>query len=168
MAKRTTFKRVLLLFSEENLENADKLRTVIESESNGDADIVDLVDIQTRRLNLENELESCDCIILISSPRTTELIDNEQSLIFKAEGGTEVNFDGKTINQYFQHCREKAIRSKVIPVSFIDLPRVLQSPCGRKLYRGHICFGIEKGKVTERMLEGDMLQSLIALIRGKR
>ena len=167
MAKRTTFKRVLILFSEENAVNADKLRTVLESESDGDADIVDLVDIETRQYTLEKELKNCDCIILICSPRTTELIDNEQSLIFKTEGGIEVNFDGKTINQYLKACGREAVRSKVIPVSFIDLPRVLHSPA-RKLYRGHICFGVQKDKVTERMLEGDMLQSLIALIRGKK
>lgn len=168
MAKRTTFKRVLLLFSEENANNADKLRTVLESEANGDVEVVDLVDIETRHeLHLEKELKNSDCIVLICSPRTTELIDNEQSLIFKVDGGIEVNFDGKVVNKYLKDCGKDAIRSKVIPVSFIDLPRVLHSP-GRKVYRGHICFGVQKDKVTEpRMLEGDMLHSLIALIRGK-
>lgn len=165
MAGRTTFKKVLLLFSEENTSNADKLRTVLESESNGDVEIVDLVDIETRNLRFEQELKNCDCIVLICSPRTTELIDNEQSLIFKVNG-TEVSFDGGAINQYLKDCGKDAVRSKVIPVSFIDLPRVLHSP-GRRLYKGHICFGIQKDQVTERMLEGDMLQSLIALIRGK-
>lgn len=163
MAKRTTFKRVLLLFTEENVNNADKLRTVLESESNGDVEVVDLVDIETQNLQLEQELKNCDCIVLICSKRTTELIDNEQSLSFKVDGKIEVNFDGRAIHQYLKD----AARSKVIPVSFIDLPRVLHSP-GRRLYRGHICFGIQKDKVTERMLEGDMLQSLIALIRGKK
>jgi len=165
MAGRTTFKKVLLLFSEENTSNADKLRTVLESESNGDVEIVDLVDIETLNLRFEQELKNCDCIVLICSPRTTELIDNEQSLIFKVNG-TEVSFDGGAINQYLKDCGKDAVRSKVIPVSFIDLPRVLHSP-GRRLYKGHICFGIQKDQVTERMLEGDMLQSLIALIRGK-
>lgn len=166
MAKRTSFKRVLLLYSEENIDNAEKLRTVLESESSGDVEVVDLVDIETtRNLSLEKELKNCDCIILICSSRTNELIDNEESVVFKAEGGIEVNFDGKIISQILKENRDN-VRSKIIPVSFVDLPKLLTTS-GKKSHKGHICFAVPQGKVTERMLEGVMLESLIAIIRGK-
>lgn len=167
MAKRSTFKRTLLLFSEENVENAEKLRTVLESESNGDVEVVDLVDIETtRNLTLEKELASCDCIVLVCSSKTNGLIDNEESSVFKAEGGIEVTFDGKIISNFLKENKDN-IRSKIVPVSFVDLPKVLTTP-GKRGHKGHICFSVPQGKVTERMLEGVMLETLIAMIRGKK
>lgn len=169
MATKTSssVKRVLLLFTEERAKTSEKLRTVLESESAGDVEIVDLVDIAVGkpRRTLEDELERCDCVVLLCSSRATELIDNEKSETFKAPTGHQVNFDGKLISEKLKDSNGN-VRNKLVPVSFVELPAVLHASARRCATKGAICFGVKKGKVTEKMLEGDVLQSLIAVILG--
>ncbi|EDO32772.1 predicted protein [Nematostella vectensis] len=166
MAKRTTLKRVVLLYTEDQADRAEKLRTVLESESDGDIEIRDLMDVEIGKLSLEDELRGCDSIVLICSPLATELIDNENSSVFIAVNGRKVTFDGRVINKVFRDGNGN-MRERLIPVSFVDLPKVWHAS-GRKGRKGPICFGAELGKLTERMLEGDVLQSLMAVIRGKK
>ena len=161
-------KRVLLLFTAERVKTSEKLRRVLESNSNGEMEIVDLVDIavgQPKR-TLADELERCDRVLLLCSARSTELIDNENSETFEIPLGDRVvtvSFDGKLISDKLKD-NNGNIRHKLVPVSFVELPEVLRSSTKRCATKGAICFGVKKGKVTEKMLEGDVMQSLIAVI----
>lgn len=163
-----SIKRVLLLFTKEQAKNSEKLRTVLESESAGDVEVVDLVDIAVGkpRRTLEDELERCDCVVLLCSPRATELIDNEKSETFKVSSGHQVTFDGKRISEKLKD-NNGNFRQRLVPVSFVELPAVLHT-AARGCRKGAICFGVKQGKVTEKMLEGDVLQSLIAVIMGSK
>ena len=165
-ARKSTVKTTLLLFTKDQEENCEKLRTVLESESEGDICVMDLVDIGLRDLSLEEELRSrCDCILLICSPRATQLINDEESSIFVSKGGQEVNFDGKIISMVLQENNGK-LRRKLIPVSFVELPSILHRAETRRLGRpSAISFEIKQGEVTERILEGSVLQSLIDAIK---
>lgn len=168
MASRaSTVKTALLLFTKDQEENCEKLRTVLESESNGDICIVDLVDISTRSLSLEEELQNgCDCIVLICSPQATELINNEESAVFRTKGGQKVKFDRKIISKVLKGSEGRLRWRKVIPVSFVELPSVLHGPGARRNDRCNaISFEIKQGEVTELMLEGDVLESLIDVIK---
>ena len=165
-ARKSTVKTTLLLFTKDQEENCEKLRTVLESESEGDICVMDLMDIGLRGLSLEEELRSrCDCILLICSPRATQLINDEESSIFVSKGGQEVNFDGKIISMVLQENNGK-LRHKLIPVSFVELPSILHGAETRRLGRpSAISFEIKQGEVTERILEGSVLQSLIDAIK---
>lgn len=162
-ARKSTVKTTLVLFTKDQEENCEKLRTVLESESEGDICVMDLVDIGLRGLSLEEELRSrCDCILLICSPRATQLINDEESTIFVTKGGQEVNFEGKIISKVLQENNGK-LRRKLIPVSFVELPSILHGAETRRPRA--ISFEIKQGEVTERMLEGSVLQSLIDAIK---
>ena len=162
-----TVKTTLLLFTKDQEENCEKLRTVLESESEGDICVMDLVDIGQRGLSLEEELRSyCDCILLICSPRATQLINDEESSIFVTKSGQKVNFDGKMISKALQENNGK-LRRKLIPVSFVELPSILHGAEKRREGRpSTISFEIKQGKVTELMLEGGVLESLIDAIKN--
>lgn len=166
-ARKSTVKTTLLLFTKDQEENCEKLRKVLESESEGDICVMDLVDIGLRGLSLEEELRSrCDCILLICSPRATQLINEEESSIFVTKGGQEVNFDGKIISKVLQENNGK-LRRKLIPVSFVELPSILhEAETGRLGRPSAISFEIKQEEVTELMLEGSVLQSLIDVIKN--
>lgn len=167
MAARTSsVKTTLLLFSKDQEENGEKLRTVLESESAGDICVVDLVDISLCGLSLEEELRKrCDCIVLICSPTATQLINDEKSSVFVTKSGQEVNFDGKIISKVLKE-HDGKLRRKIIPVSFVELPSVLHGAVARRKGRhSAISFEIKQGEVTEVMLEGDVLESLIDAIK---
>lgn len=167
MAARASFvKTTLILFTEDQEENAEKLRTVLESECNGDVFVVDLVDISLCGLSLEEEMRNgCDCVILICSPRSTQLINEEKSSVFVTRGGQEVKFDGKIISKVLKD-NDGKLRRKIIPVSFVELPSVLHGAGTRREGRHSvISFEIKHGEVTELMLEGDVLESLIDVIK---
>ncbi|KAJ7321451.1 hypothetical protein OS493_035025 [Desmophyllum pertusum] len=160
-------KTIILLFTKDQEENCEKLRTVLESESNGDICVVDLVDISRCGLSLEEELRRrCDCIVLICSPRATQLINDEKSCVFVTKTGQEVNFDGKIISKVLKD-NDGRLRRKLIPVSFVELPSVLHGAgvTRRKARHSAISFEIKQGEVTELMLEGDVLESLIDVIK---
>lgn len=166
-ARKSTVKTTLLLFTKDQEENCEKLRKVLESESEGDICVMDLVDIGLRSLSLEEELRSrCDCILLICSPTATQLINEEESSIFVTKGGQEVNFDGKIISKVLQENNGK-LRRKLIPVSFVELPSILhEAETGRLGRPSAISFEIKQEEVTELMLEGSVLQSLIDVIKN--
>jgi len=110
-ARASTVKTTLLLFTKDQEENCEKLRTVLESESEGDISVVDLVDIGLGGLSLEEQLRShCDCIVLICSPKATQLISDEESSIFVTKSGQEVNFDGKSSAR----CSRKTMESYAV------------------------------------------------------
>lgn len=167
MAARTsTVKTTLLLYTKDQEENCEKLRTVLESESEGDICVVDLVDIALRGLSLEEELRTrCDCIVLICSPTATQLINDEESSIYVTKSGQEVNFDGKIISKILKE-NDGKVRRKVIPVSFVELPSILHGADTRRKGRhSAVSFEIKQGEVTESMLEGGVLESLIDVIK---
>lgn len=167
MAARTSsVKTNLLLFTKDQEENCEKLRTVLESESDGDICVVDLVDIALCGLSLEEELRRrCDCIVLICSPTATQLINDEKSSVFVTKSGQEVNFDGRIISKVLKE-NDGKLRRKLIPVSFVELPSVLHGGGTRRKGRhSAISFEIKQGEVTELMLEGDVLESLIDVIK---
>ena len=168
MAARTsTVKITLLLFTEDQEENCEKLRTVLESESEGDICVMDLVDIALRGLSLEEELRNhCDCIVLICSPRATQLINDEESWIFVTKSGQKVTFDGKIISKVLKE-NDGKLRRKLIPVSFVELPSILHGEAARQGGRpSAVSFEIQQGEVTELMLEGGVLESLIDAIKN--
>ncbi|XP_022779773.1 uncharacterized protein LOC111321218 [Stylophora pistillata] len=165
MASRTSFvKTTLILFTKDQEENAEKLRTVLESECNGEVFVVDLVDISLCGLSLEDEMrQRCDCIVLICSSKATQLINEEKSSVFVTRGGQEAKFDGKVISKVLKD-NDGKLRRKIIPVSFVELPSVLHGT-RRDGRNSVISFEIKHGEVTEVMLEGDILQSLIDAIK---
>ena len=163
-------KRVLLLFAEDQTRNADKLRTVLESESAGDVEVIDLADIavaNSPEQSLARELQRCHRVLLLCSPLATELIDKELSRAFEVDNGQRVCFDGKTISRSLKDGNGN-LRDKAIPVSFTEIPAVLlgTSDMGGRC-KGPICFGVKRKKpVSAKMLEGDVMSSLIAVIKG--
>ncbi|KAJ7321449.1 hypothetical protein OS493_035023 [Desmophyllum pertusum] len=164
----SSVKTILLLFTKDQEENCEKLRTVLESESSGDICVVDLVDISLCGLSLEEELRRrCDCIVLICFPRATQLINDEESSVFVTKTGQEVNFDGKVISKVLKDSNDGSLRRKLIPVSFVELPSVLNGAgvTRRKARHSAISFEIKQGEATELMLEGDVLESLIDVIK---
>ena len=164
-ARMSSVKTAFLLFTEDQEENCEKLRTVLEYNSDGCICIVDLVDV--RGASLEEKLrDGCDCILLVCSSRAVQLINNEESSIFKTKSGHRVKFDGKIISKVLK-CSDGRVRKKVIPVSFAELPSALhQNPEERKKCRYNtISFEIKQGEVNEEMLEGDVLESLIDVIK---
>ena len=166
-ARMSSVKTATLLFTKDQEENCEKLRTVLESESDGDICVVDLVDISVRGLSLEEQLRNgCDCIVLVCSSQATQLINDEESAVFKTKSGQKVKFDGKIISKVLK-CSEGSLRRKVIPVFFVELPSVLHGPGGarRKDRYNAISFEVKQGEVTELMLEGDVLESLIDVIK---
>lgn len=155
MADKTT----LLLFTKDQEENAEKLRTVLESE--GEVFVLDLADIAIRGLSLKDEIRTgCDCTVLICSSQATRLINEEESYVFVTKGGQEVNFDGKVISNVLKEDDGK-LRRKIIPVSSV----LHGAGTRRKDRQSAISFEINQGEVTEVMLEGDILQSLIDAIK---
>lgn len=163
-------KRVLLLFAEDQARNADKLRTVLESESAGDVEVIDLADIavaNSPEQSFSQELQRCDRILLLCSPLATELIDKELSRAFEVDNGQRVCFDGKTISRSLKDSNGN-LRDKVIPVSFAEIPAALLGASGKAgRAKGPICFGVKRKKpVSAKMLEGDVMSSLIAVIKG--
>ena len=106
-------KTAFLFFTKNQEENCEKLQAVLESESNGDICINDLVCHRVEELRT-----GCDCIVLICSLRATELINKEESSVFIAKN---VKFDGKIISKIFKRS-EESLRCKVVPVSFVELP----------------------------------------------
>ena len=88
-ARASSVKTALLLFTKDQEENCKKLRRVLESESEGDICVVDLVDVALSGLSLEEELRGHDCIVLICSPRATQLINDEESSSFVTTSGQE-------------------------------------------------------------------------------
>ena len=161
----SSVKTAFLLFTEDQEENCEKLRTVLEYNSDGCICIVDLVDV--RGASLEEKLrDGCDCILLICSSRAVQLINDEESSIFKTKSGHRVKFDGKIISKVLK-CSDGRVRKKVIPVSFVELPSALhQNPEERKKCRYNTTsFEIKQGEVNEEMLEGDVLFSLIDVIK---
>lgn len=164
-ARMSSVKTAFLLFTEDQEENCEKLRTVLEYNSDGCICIVDLVDV--RGASLEEKLrDGCDCILLVCSSRAVQLINDEESAIFKTKSGHRVKFDGKIISKVLK-CSDGRVRKKVIPVSFAELPSALhQNPEERKKCRYNtISFEIKQGEVNEEMLEGDVLVSLIDVIK---
>lgn len=163
-ARSSSDKTTLLLFTKDQEENAEKLRTVLESE--GEVFVLDLADITVRGLSLEDEIRTgCDCTVLICSSEATRLINEEESYVFVTKGGQEVNFDEKVISNVLKEDDGK-LRRKIIPVSFVELPSVLYGAGTRRKDRqSAISFEINQGEVTEVMLEGDILQSLIDAIK---
>ena len=164
-ARMSSVKTAFLLFTEDQEENCEKLRTVLEYNSDGCICIVDLVDV--RGASLEEKLrDGCDCILLVCSSRAVQLINDEESSIFKTKSGHRVKFDGKIISKVLK-CSDGRVRKKVIPVSFAELPSALhQNPEERKKCRYNtISFEIKQGEVNEEMLEGDVLESLIDVIK---
>lgn len=164
-ARMSSVKTAFLLFTEDQEENCEKLRTVLEYNSDGCICIVDLVDV--RGASLEEKLrDGCDCILLVCSSRAVQLINDEESSIFKTKSGHRVKFDGKIISKVLK-CSDGRVRKKVIPVSFVELPSALhQNPEERKKCRYNtISFEIKQGEVNEEMLEGDVLVSLIDAIK---
>jgi len=168
-ARASTVKTTLLLFTKDQEENCEKLRTVLESESEGDICVVDLADIGLRGLSLEEELRShSDCIVLICSPKATKLISDEGLSIFVTKSGQEVNFDGKIISKVFKE-NDGKLRRKLIPVSFVELPSILHEAAARQEgCPSTVSFEIKQGDVTELMLEGSVLESLIDAIKNVR
>ena len=153
-ARMSSVKTAFLLFTEDQKENCEKLRTVLEYNSDGCICIVDLVDV--RGASLEEKLrDGCDCILLVCSSQAVQLINDEKS---------EGKFDGKIISKVLK-CSDG--RKKVIPLSFVELPSALhQNPEERKKCRYNtISFEIKQGEVNEEMLEGDVLVSLIDVIK---
>ena len=165
MAAGRSTKRVLLLFTEDQGSNAEKLRTVLESEADGVIEVVDLVDISVANSSLAEELRKSDSTVLICSPSATELIDKEAVAVFKDDNEQEICFDGKIISEYLKDGNGN-LKEKLIPVSFVQLPSVLRATRGRQGC-SPVCFGVKQGKVTEKMLEGEVMGSLIAIIKGK-
>ena len=164
-ARMSSVKTAFLLFTEDQEENCEKLRTVLEYNSDGCICIVDLVDV--RGASLEEKLrDGCDCILLVCSSRAVQLINDEECSIFKTKSGHRVKFDGKIISKVLK-CSDGRVRKKVIPVSFAELPSALhQNPEERKKCRYNtISFEIKQGEVNEEMLEGDVLVSLIDAIK---
>lgn len=164
-ARMSSVKTAFLLFTEDQEENCEKLRTVLEHNSDGCICIVDLVDV--RGASLEEKLrDGCDCILLVCSSRAVQLINDEESSIFKTKSGHRVKIDGKIISKVLK-CSDGRVRKKVIPVSFAELPSALnQNPEERKKCRYNtISFEIKQGEVNEEMLEGDVLVSLIDVIK---
>ena len=164
-ARMSSVKTAFLLFTEDQEENCEKLRTVLEYNSDGCICIVDLVDV--RGSSLEEKLrDGCDCILLVCSSLAVQLINDEESSIFKTKSGHRVKFDGKIISKVLK-CSDGRVRKKVIPVSFAELPSALhQNPEERKKCRYNtISFEIKQGEVNEEMLEGDVLVSLIDVIK---
>jgi len=168
-ARASTVKTTLLLFTKDQEENCQKLRTALESESEGDICVMDLVDVALRGLSLEEELRShCDCIVLICSSKATQLINDEESSIFVTKSGPEVNFDGKIISKVLKE-NDGKLRRKLIPVSFLELPSILHgAAAGQEGRPSAISFEIKQGEVTELMLEGGVLESLIDAIKNVR
>ena len=171
-ARMSSVKTAFLLFTEDQEENCEKLRTVLEYNSDGCICIVDLVDVSrsVRGASLEEKLrDGCDCILLVCSSRAVQLINDEESSIFKTKSGHRVKFDGKIISNVLK-CSDGRVRKKVIPVSFVELPSALhQNPGGRKKCRYNtISFEIKQGEVNEEMLEGDVLESLIDVIKKSK
>ena len=165
-AKMSTVKITLLLFTKDQEENCEKLRTVLESESEGDICVMDLVDIGLRGLALEELRSNCDCIVLICSPRATQLINDEESYIFVTKNGQKVTFDGKIISKVLKE-NDGKLRRKLIPVSFVELPSILHGAATRQEGRpSAVSFEIKQGEVTEVMLEGGVLESLIDAIKN--
>ena len=161
----SSVKTAILLFTEDQEENCEKLRTVLESESNGDICVKDLADICAGGLSLEEELcTRCDCIVLICCLRAAELINNEQLSVFTVKAGQEVTFDGRVINKVLKD-NNNNLRRKLVPVSFVELPSVLHGPGRRKCRSSAISFEIKRDEITEQMLEGDVLESLIDVIK---
>ena len=163
-ARSSSDKTTLLLFTKDQEENAEKLRTVLESE--GEVFVLDLADIAIRGLSLKDEIRTgCNCTVLICSSEATRLINEEESYVFVTKGGQEVNFDGKVISNVLKEDNGK-LRRKIIPVSFVELPSVLHGAGTRRKDRqSAISFEINQGEITEVMLEGDILQSLIDAIK---
>ena len=162
-ARMSTVKITLPLFTKDQEENCEKLRTVLESESEGDICVMDLVDIGLRGLSLEEELRSnCDGIVLICSPRATQLINDEESYIFVTQNGQKVTFDGKIISKVLRE-KDGKLQSKLIPVSFVELHGAATRQEGRP---STVSFEIKQGEVTEVMLEGGVLESLIDAIKN--
>ena len=164
-ARMSSVKTAFLLFTEDQEENCEKLRTVLEYNSDGCICIVDLVDV--RGASLEEKLrDGCDCILLVCSSRAVQLINDEESSIFKTKSGHRVKFDGKIISKVLK-CSDGRVRKKVIPVSFVELPSAPhQNPEERKKCRYNtISFEIKQGEVNVEMLEGDVLFSLIDVIK---
>ena len=61
------------------------------------------------------------------------------------------------------------LRRKLIPVSFVELPSILQGAMARQEGRAStVSFEIKQGDVTELMLEGSVLESLIDAIQNVR
>lgn len=122
-ARMSSVKTAFLLFTEDQEENCEKLRTVLEYNSDGCICIVDLVDV--RGASLEEKLrDGCDCILLVCSSRAVQLINDEESSIFKTKSGHRVKFDEKIISKVLK-CSDGRVRKKVIPVSFVELPSAL-------------------------------------------
>ena len=164
-ARMSSVKTAFLLFTEDQEENCEKLRTVLEYNSDGCICIVDLVDV--RGASLEEKLrDGCDSILLVCSSRAVQLINDEESSIFETKSRHRVKFDGKIINKVLK-CSDGRVRKKVIPISFVELPSALhQNPEERKKCRYNtISFEIKQGEVNEEMLEGDVLVSLIDVIK---
>ena len=79
-ARKSSVKTTMLLFTGDQQENCEKLRTVLESESRGYVQVVDLVGVALDVLSLEKKLRNdCDCIVLICCARATKLINDEES-----------------------------------------------------------------------------------------
>ena len=167
-ARASSVKTALLLSTKDQEENCKKLRKVLESESEGYICVVDLVDVALSGLSLEEELRGHDCIVLICSPRATQLINDEESSSFVTTSGQEVNFDGKIISKVLQE-NDGKLRRKLIPVSFVELPSILHGAARNQEGRpSAISFEIKQGEVTELMLEGGVLESLIDAIANVR
>lgn len=145
-------RRVFLLFAEDQVKNADKLRTVLESESAGDVEVIDLADIAVTNSpehSLLLELERSHHIILLCSPLATELIDKEIPGFFEVENGQKVCFDGKVISKSLKDGNGN-LCNKIIPVSFVETPAILHGKEKSGNGKAPIIFGIKREKpVTE-------------------
>ena len=80
----------------------------------------------------------------------------------------KVFFDGNIISKVLKE-NDGKLRRKLIPVSFVELPSILHEAARNQEGRpSAISFEIKQGEVTEHMLEGGVLESLIDAIKNVR
>lgn len=95
-ARMSSVKTAFLLFTEDQEENCEKLRTVLEYNSDGCICIVDLVDV--RGASLEEKLrDGCDCILLVVLRELYNWSTTKNLQFLKRKVGIELNSMEKSL-----------------------------------------------------------------------